>query len=148
MIKKLHHVCLSVSDIDRSTAFYRDIIGLTLLMQAEPCGEEMRALFNAPPGFKARSVVFAEGLEISQFVSPTGRESLNLKPWDIGAVFLAFEVTEFDNTYSNLVQKGVNFISPPVTFQLPKPAGNTIRIVHLLGPDEERISLIESVERW
>ena len=148
MINKLHHTCLSVSDIDKSTAFYQNILGLTLLMRAEPCGEEMRAVFDTPTGFNARSVVFEQGLEISQFVSPAGRESLNLKPWDIGAVFLAFEVTEFDKTYSDLVQKGVNFVSAPVTFQLPRPAGSSMRIVHLLGPDGERISLIESVERW
>jgi catechol 2,3-dioxygenase-like lactoylglutathione lyase family enzyme len=148
MIKKFHHMCLSVSDIDKSTAFYRDILGLTVLMRAEPCGEEMRAVFDTPPGFNAKSVVFEQGLEISQFVFPAGRESLDLKPWDIGAIFLAFEVTEFDKMYSTLLQKGVNFVSPPITFQLPKPVGNSMRIVHVSGPDGERISLIESVERW
>jgi catechol 2,3-dioxygenase-like lactoylglutathione lyase family enzyme len=145
MTKKMDHVSLSVSDLDRSVAFYRDILGLKLLFQEETSGKEFETLFGAPPGFRARVAEFKEGVEISQFISPPGRD-LNLETWDIGVGFLIFHVTELDKIYSDLVEKGVKFASPPVTMKSPLPGGGLLKAVHMYGPDGERISLDEVIK--
>ena len=145
MIKKLDHALISSSDIDRSLAFYRDILGLKVEFEDETSGKEFATVMDAPAGFRARVVQFEEGLEICQFISPTGRE-LNLKPWDIGAILLDFEESDLEETYSVLVGKGVNFISPPIALPSPHPGGGSLKIAQLLGPDGERIALLEFPE--
>lgn len=145
MIKKLDHALISSSDIDRSLAFYRDIIGLKVEFEDETSGKEFAAVMDAPSDFRARVVQFEEGLEICQFISPPGRE-LNLKPWDIGAILLDFEVSNLEETYSVLAGRGVNFISPPVALPSPHPGGGSLKIAQLIGPDGERIALLEFPE--
>lgn len=144
MIEQLDHACLSSSDIDRSLVFYRDILGMKLEFQMETAGKEFETLFGAPAGFRARVVQFEEGLEISQFISPHGRD-LNLKTWDPGAIFLVFKVSKLDEMYSTLSGKGVKFVNPPITLKSPLPSGGSLKIVHLHGPDGERISFMEFI---
>lgn len=145
MIKKLDHACLSSSDLDRSVAFYRDKLGMKLEFEEETTGKEFGTLFGAPPSFRARVVQFEEGLEISQFISPAGRE-LNLETWDKGTIFLVFEVSDLEKTYSTLLDRGVKFVNPPITLKSPLPGGGLLKIAHLLGPDGERISLSEFIK--
>lgn len=145
MIKALDHACLSSSNIERSVAFYRDILGMKLQFQEETKGRQFERLFGAPPGFHARVVQFEEGLEISQFISPPGRE-LDLQTWDKGAIFLIFKVSDLDNMYTALKAKGVKFVNPPTTLKSPHPGGGALKIAHLHGPDGERISFMEYIE--
>ena len=145
MIKKLDHALISSSDIDRSLAFYRDILGLKVEFEDETSGKEFATVMDAPSDFRARVVQFEEGLEICQFISPPGRE-LNLKPWDIGATLLDFEVSNLEETYSMLAGRGVNFISPPIALPSPHPGGGSLKIAQLIGPDGERIALLEFPE--
>jgi catechol 2,3-dioxygenase-like lactoylglutathione lyase family enzyme len=145
VIEQLDHACLASSDIDRSLAFYRDILGMKLEFQMETAGEEFETLFGAPAGFRAQVVQFEEGLEISQFISPAGRD-LKIQTWDTGAIFLIFKVSNLDEMYSELSAKGVKFVNPPITLKSPLPAGGSLKIAHLHGPDEERISFMEFIK--
>ena len=142
MIKKLDHALISSSDLERSLAFYRDIIGLKVEFEDETSGEEFATVMGAHSDFRARVVQFEEGLEICQFISPPGRE-LDLKPWDIGATLLDFEVSDLEETYAVLASKGVEFVSPPVTLRSPEPGGGSLKIAQFIGPDGERIALLE-----
>jgi glyoxylase I family protein len=145
MIKRLDHACLSVSNIERSIAFYRDALGMTLEFQEESSGKMHERLFGAPPGFRAKVVQFKEGLEISQFIVPAGKD-YQLKTWDIGGHFLIFAVDDLDKTYAESVKKGVKFVTPPNLLVSPKPDGGSLKIAHLFGPDGERISLMEFIK--
>ncbi len=46
MIGKIYHVGLTVSDLDRSIAFYRDILGLEFQGEVLMSGEETDKIFN------------------------------------------------------------------------------------------------------
>jgi len=46
MITGVHHTCITVSDLDRSVAFYRDVLGLELVMTEE----SERSLSKIPLG--------------------------------------------------------------------------------------------------
>ena len=143
MIEKLDHANLSSSDLDRSIAFYRDMLGMKVEFQMDPEGEEFERLFGVND-FRARVVQFEEGLEICQFISPAGRD-LDLQSWDNRAIFLIFRVTELDKMYNTLVEKGVKFVNPPTTLISPLPSGGALKIAHLYGPDGERISFMEYI---
>jgi catechol 2,3-dioxygenase-like lactoylglutathione lyase family enzyme len=145
MIKRLDHACLSVSNIERSITFYRDALGMTPEFQEEASGKMHERVFGLTPGFRARVVQFKEGLEMSQFIVPAGKD-YHLKTWDIGAHFLIFAVDDLDKTYADLTSKGVKFVSSPNLVVSPKPEGGSLKIAHLFGPDGERISLMEFIK--
>ena len=143
MIKKLDHASISTSDIDRSLAFYRDVLGMKVEFKEETSGEEFGAVMGATGDFRALVIKFEEGLELIQFISPAGVK-LNFNPWDIGAVLLDFEVSELEDLYNDLKEKGVKFISPLTILKSPNADDDSLKIVQLYGPDGERIVLIES----
>ena len=142
MFKKIDHACISSSDIDRSMAFYHDVLGMKVAFEDETSGQEFGLVMGVTGEFRARLAQFEQGFEIIQFISPIGRK-LNLKPWDVGAPLLDFEVSDLDRMYSNLIGQGVKFVSPPVTLKSPHPGGGSLKIAQLNGPDGERIVLIE-----
>ena len=144
MIEKLDHASLATADLNRSVAFYRDILGMKVEFQmGEAKGEEFQRLFGVSE-FHSRVVQFEEGLEISQFIAPKGRE-LNIQTWDNSAIFLIFRVTGLDEMYTELKAKGVKFFNPPTTLVSPRPSGGSLKIAHLQGPDGERISFCEFI---
>ena len=46
MVERIYHVGLTVSDLDRSIAFYRDILGLEFQGEIFMAGEETDRLFR------------------------------------------------------------------------------------------------------
>lgn len=46
MIGKIYHVGLTVSDLDKSIAFYRDVLGLEFLGEIMMVGEETDRMFQ------------------------------------------------------------------------------------------------------
>ena len=143
MIKKLDHASISISDMNRSLAFYRDMLGMKVEFEEETSGEKFGSVMGATGEFRALVVKFEEGLELIQFISPAGVK-LNSKPWDIGAILLDFEVSELDDLYKELKEKGVKFISPLTLLKSPNSDDDSLKIVQLYGPDGERIVLVES----
>jgi catechol 2,3-dioxygenase-like lactoylglutathione lyase family enzyme len=138
---KVHHACITVSDIDQALAFYRDTLGLKMTMDFEISGEEFDRLHEYP-NTRARLLYFEEGLELAYYYSPSDGRPLNARLWDHGHTFLILEVSDLEKTYATLVDRGVKFFAAP---QLPKkeaPVGK-IPVAHLRGPDGVRISLIE-----
>jgi len=142
MIRHLHHACISTSDMDRALAFYRDTLGLKLITDFEASGKELDRIFGCS-GFRARVAYFEEGLEVSQFFFPVNKKMLNVSYSDIGCAFLIFEVSDLDEMYSTLVDRGAEFYCRPIAVPPPFPTLPSIRVAHIRGPDGERISLME-----
>lgn len=143
MIKKLDHASISISDMNRSLTFYRDVLGMKVEFEEETSGELFGSVMGASGDFRALVVKFEEGLELIQFISPAGMK-MNFDPWDIGAVLLDFEVSGIDDLYNDLKEKGVKFISPLAILKSPNAEDDSLKIVQLFGPDGERIVLVES----
>jgi len=142
MIKKVHHACIAVSNIEEAVAFYRDTLGLKMTMDFEISGEELDALLGVKSAH-LRMAYFDEGLEIAYYYSPIDGKPLNARPWDFGFTFLILEVDDLDKTYAELVKKGVKFSAPPPLGKTEIPTEGKVRAVHLHAPDNVRMSLIE-----
>jgi len=139
---KLHHACITVSNMDQALAFYRDILGFKAVMDFEVSGEEWDRIFEYK-GVRARLVYFEEGLELTQVYSPDDGKPLDARPWDHGYTFLILDVDDLEKTYATLLDRGAKFFAPP---QLPKvglPNLGKAKVAHLRAPDGVRISLLE-----
>ena len=118
MIKGIHHTSRGVSDMDRSLVFYRDLLGMKVVLDTEMSGEMLSqevALDNA----RLRLVELApEGesffLELLEYYSPRG------KPFppdatcaDVGADHVALTVENIEDAHRRLTEQGVRFTCEP-----------------------------------
>lgn len=144
-ITRPHHTGLHVSDLERSLAFYRDLLGFELVFawnpQAPYIGElvghpdvDLHAAVVRPPN----SDVFLELLEYRN-VKQAAADARTATP---GTAHTAYYVDDVDGLYEALVAKGVKSVSPPVTPTIGPNAGG--RAVYLLDPDGIRVELIET----
>ena len=116
MFKKADHVGISVKDMNKVIAFYRDIIGMEKVFDRE---------FDAPmdklvgmKGVQVRIVHMKLGesvVELFDYKSPKGRDPLpNLQQSDYGLTHIGFIVEDFWGTYKHLINHGVRFLGEPV----------------------------------
>ncbi len=121
MITGADHVGISVSDIDRSIAFYRDILGLQLV--------EQRQFNNGQIAF------FQVGDTLVELVA-------NRKPGEPVADGLvnhfAFTVDDLAAAVARLRQHQVLTETPA-----PVPIWEGMRVIFFRGPDGERLELFE-----
>ena len=115
------HFSFTVSDLDRSIAFYRDLLGLVLVHTQEQDNTYTRRLVGFPdavlrvaqlavPG-QARAIS-THDLELVEYVRPRG-ERRDGRICDPGAPHLALTVRDAWAMHGRLVDAGVRFVSPP-----------------------------------
>ncbi len=101
-ISRIGVIMLGVSDLERSIAFYRDRVGLTLTGKHE--------------GF-----AFFDGGEISLALSESLAESLEGPP---GPVEVVFSVERVSDAHAALVERGIEFDIEPRAISGPMWAAN------------------------
>ena len=115
----LHHTGYTVSDLDRSVAFYRDLMGLEVLAQQEKQGGYLAAIVGYPDAHvrmaHLRAPASGHVLELFEYIAPKGETPERIEPRDVGTAHLCFLVDDLDAVYRRLVDAGVEtFVSPPV----------------------------------
>ncbi|TAJ25609.1 MAG: VOC family protein [Nitrospirae bacterium] len=122
-VKKLLHTRMRVSDMDRTIAFYRDVLGLQVLeRKVSPRGSHLA--FLAVPNS-------AELIELCSF-PPSGPVKVQED-----LVHLAFAVENLDETIRALHAKGVTITDGPTT------TSSGSRFLFIDAPDGYEVELIE-----
>lgn len=144
-ITRPHHTGLQVADLERSLAFYRDVLGFELVFawnpQAPYVGElvgypdvDLHSAILRPPN----SDVFLELLEYRN----VERRPVDTRTANPGTAHVAFFVEGLDELYAELRAAGVSSVSAPVTPTIGPNKGG--RAVYMIDPDGIRVELIES----
>lgn len=151
MIKQIAHVGVTVSDIDRSIAFYRDVLGLDFKGEMTMEGKETDLLFGRKNA-KAR-VAYLNGsnhimcppLELIQFIDQDIRkDEADLFKTSISEI--CFMTDDIWKVYEELKAKGVDFISEPQGFDSTAYGFGKSIAVYLRDPDGIIMELIQPVE--
>jgi glyoxylase I family protein len=145
MIKGVHHTCITVSDLERSIQFYRDLVGLELVMteESERSGDDRSDALGVPRA-KVRLAILRAGqaqVELIQYVTAQGRV-YDRKNNDVGTMHIAFQVEDIDAVYQRLLGHGVRFTAPPATI----PAGpmKGWRWTYFFDPDGVSLEIIQT----
>ncbi|UCF92430.1 MAG: VOC family protein [Desulfobacterales bacterium] len=116
MFTRLDHVAMSVKDMDKAIAFYRDVIGLEKAFDRE--FDTPMAKLIGIEGAKVRVVHMKLGdafVELFHYRHPQGRPpDRNHLQNDYGLTHIGFMVEDFQGTYQHLRDKGVRFLGKPV----------------------------------
>ncbi len=144
-IKRCHHHGFTVSDLERSVAFYRDLLGMELVRISPrrdlPEYDHILGYENvALTVGLLRHPVDEFLLELIQYENPKGA-SRPLENTFVGASHLAFEVADVNATYEALTAAGFGAINPPIDIE--RNGSVVARAVYALDPDGISIELFQ-----
>jgi len=142
MIRQLEHIALSVADLDRSIAFYRDKLGFTVMRILETRGDALLGTIVGVPGARARIAHLQFGanmLELFEYVEPRGQPIPQARRQaDHGWIHIGFHSDDVRSDAARLKQQDVRFVSEPVEF---RPG---VWLAYFYGPDGEVCELRQS----
>jgi len=139
MITHLEHVGLGVADLERSVAFYRDVIGFSVRRILEPRDDSRLGVITGMPGARARIAHLVMGqnmLELFQYIEPAAKSFAHDRSQaDKGYIHMGLHSGDVRSDYDRLRAAGVEFLSAPVEF---RPG---VWVAYFRGPDGEVIEL-------
>ena len=148
MIKGCHHHGFTVSNLDRSVAFYRDVMGLELVRISERSNIPSYDRMLGYDDVKLRVGILRHPvnnfiLELIQYVHP---DSITrpLENRFVGAGHVAFEVEDVDALYERFRAAGCDTINPPT--DIVRDGVRVARGMYGLDPDGISIELFEEFE--
>lgn len=141
MISGFHHIGVSVSDLDRSIAFYRDVFGMEQAVESFPFGGENYRRIMALPDPHGRMTVMTRGtlaLELFEFASPAPkRQDADYPVADHGLTHFGVWVEDIDATFAKMAEAGVRFHCEVLQFQ------GGMRAAYGRDPDGNVFELLE-----
>jgi catechol 2,3-dioxygenase-like lactoylglutathione lyase family enzyme len=143
----VHHMSLTVSDLARSLAFYRDLIGLEVVMEQEKEGGYLAAITGYPDAHVRMAHLETPGghrLELFEYVSPAGGKA-DVEPRNVGAPHVCFLVEDIHAAYERLCRAGVRTVSPPVEVDTGANRGGFG--LYLRDPDGITMELFQPPQR-
>ena len=116
-VEWMNHTGFVVSDMERSRAFYRDLLGLQEERDQILEGEFISELVGYPDA-RLHIVYLGPGdmrhsVELIQYLNPPGDAVTLPQRHQVGATHLGVIVDDLDAFYQELSAKGVSFVSPP-----------------------------------
>jgi glyoxylase I family protein len=151
MLGAVAHVGITVRDMDKAIAFYRDRLGFKLLGDVIIAGDEADRLTRLK-GTKLRAVYVRSEkdmkgppLELLHFIEPRIEdETPYARLTNPGITEVAFWVTDIEQVYGDLCAQGVEFYSPPQLFEI---AGyGKVKAVYFWDPDGTTLELLQVVK--
>lgn len=144
-IVKGHHTGFTVASLERSLAFYRDLLGLEVAFQWNPRATYLGELVGYPDVDLHAAVLRIPGsdtfLELLEYRN-VEQERVDMRNGNVGNGHIAFTVDELEPLYERLAAAGVQSVSPPVTPTIGPNKGG--RAVYLIDPDGFRVELIQA----
>jgi lactoylglutathione lyase len=148
MLRAFSHFSFVVRDIERSVAWYRDVLGLRLVVRQRQENAYTRR-FVGVPGAILEVAEFAlpeaSGtddvlLELLEYVEPRG-EHRPLRRQDVGNAHLSFVVDDIVAEHERLSEAGAIFVTPPVRIEQGVYAGGWV--LYFLDPDVITLDLFQ-----
>jgi catechol 2,3-dioxygenase-like lactoylglutathione lyase family enzyme len=142
-IQSIGHVGLTVWDLDRAIAFYRDILGFAVSQKIQASGEELESVSGVAGGEHEVCFVRAPGLilELLCYHKPAGRLRSALRACDAGAVHFALKVKNIEAVTAAIQRGGFETFSSIYT--LPEGPLRGLRVVKARDPDGVVLELLE-----
>jgi catechol 2,3-dioxygenase-like lactoylglutathione lyase family enzyme len=138
------HTGITVSNLERSLAFWRDILGFEFSHRTHQTSELASEITGVPGAEISLAVLKGYGhkIELLEYVAPADRkQNVDLRPCDVGAVHVALTVDNLDAVLSAIAASGWKTAGKPQTLKTGPNAGK--RVVYVRDPDGITIEFMQ-----
>lgn len=151
MIKQIVHVGVTVSDIEKSIHFYKDILGLSFKGELSMEGKEADALFGRKnckvkvAYLNGSENIAAPSVELIQFTDSKADEvACDLHRTSISEI--CFHVDDLDKVYEHLIKHNVECLSEPQCFDYTEYGFGKSKALYFKDPDGIILELLQTIE--
>ncbi len=137
------HTGITVSNLERSLGFWRDVLGFELSHRAHQTGALAAEITGVSGAEIFIAVVKAPGhkIELLEYRAPADRRHVALRPCDIGSVHVALTVDNLDAVLDAIAASGWKAAGKPQTLQSGPNAGK--RVIYVRDPDGTTIEFMQ-----
>lgn len=138
------HTGITVSNLERSLEFWRDVLGFELSHTAHQTGELAREITGVAGAEIKLAVLKTPGayrIELLEYLAPTDRNHACLRPSDVGHAHVALLVDDLDAALEKILASGWKAAGRPKTLKSGPNAGT--RVVYVRDPDGTTIEFMQ-----
>jgi len=154
LVAGLIGVTVGVSDLERSVAFYRDVLGFQEVLRREGEVPEPQEVTGGGRRFKVAVLrrpddpsgpfptLYGGMIRLVEGLDYRGEPLFQGRRWgDVGLMEVALDVTELEATVEEARKKGATLVLPPT--RLDMGTGSVGRFAYLADPDGNWVELLE-----
>jgi glyoxylase I family protein len=138
------HTGITVSNLERSLAFWRDVLGFEFSHRAHQTGELAEQITGVPGAEISLVVLKAPGghkIELLEYLAPNDRRHVDIRPCDVGSVHVAFTVENLDAVLNAIAASGWRTAGKPQTLRSGPNAGK--RVIYVRDPDGTTVEFMQ-----
>src|SRR5437899_3412902 len=137
------HTGITVSNLERSLAFWQGVLGFELSHRAHHTGDLASEVTGVPGTEISLAVLKGYGhkIELLEYLAPQHRQRADLRPCDVGSVHVALTVDNLDAVLNAIAASGWNAVGKPQILKTGPNAGK--RVVYARDPDGTTIELMQ-----
>ena len=137
------HTGITVSNLERSLAFWRDVLGFELSHRAHQTGKLAEQITGVRGAEILIAVVKAPGhkIELLEYRAPADRKQVELRPCDVGSVHVALTVDNLDAVLEAVAACSWKAAGQPQTLTTGPNAGK--RVIYVRDPDGTTIEFMQ-----
>jgi glyoxylase I family protein len=137
------HTGFTVANIERSLAFWQDVLGFELSHRAHQTGDLAREITGVAGAEISIAVLKAPGhkIELLEYHAPSDRKRADLRPCDVGSVHVALTVDNLDAVLGTIAASGWKAAGKPQTLKSGPNAGK--RVIYVRDPDGTTIEFMQ-----
>ena len=142
-VLSVDHTGFTVSNLERSLVFWRDVLGFELSHRPHQTGQLASEITGVPGAEISIAVLKGYGhkIELLEYSAPADRKRGELRPCDVGFVHVALLVEDLEAILEAIAKSGWNAAGQPQTLTAGPNAGK--RVVYVRDPDGTTIEFME-----
>ena len=138
------HTGITVSNLERSLAFWRDVLGFDFSHSAHQAGEMAEEITGVKGAELKLAVLKGPGghkIELLEYLAPKDRKGVDIRPCDVGSVHVALTVDNLDAVLKKITTYGWKAAGKPQTLRSGPNAGK--RVIYVRDPDGTTIEFMQ-----
>jgi len=137
------HTGITVTNLERSLVFWRDVLGFELSHRAHHTGDLASEVIGVPGAEILLAVLKGYGhkIELLEYLAPSDRKHVDLRPCDVGSVHIALTVDNLDAVLSAIAASDWKAAGKPQTLESGPNAGK--RVIYVRDPDGTTIEFMQ-----
>jgi glyoxylase I family protein len=138
------HTGITVSNLERALAFWRDVLGFEFSHSVHQKGERPEQVTGVKGAELKLAVVktpTGHKIELLEYFAPADRRRGDLRPCDVGHVHVALTVDNLDAVLEKIAASGWKAAGKPQTLRQGPNAGK--RVIYVRDPEGTTIELMQ-----